>query len=204
MSKLFGGDFAAPVVNQYTVHEITSDFVLATIFPIIRSVRGIPVAGITTTELLKTGANSWAESDFDSGTVHYDEGKDVKGPVSVSVIATKVLGDESHKNSDIPENSEAAKNNKPSLKATLLVVGDSDFSNNRYINFSGNGDFFLNAISWLAEEENLISIRPKERKNTPIQMTQSWGYAIFIMGVVVFPGLIATIGIRTWWRRRRL
>ena len=204
MSKLFGGDFAAPVVNQYTVHEITSDFVLATIFPIIRSVRGIPVAGITTTELLKTGANSWAESDFGSGTVQYDEGKDVKGPVSVSVIATKVLEDESHKNSDIPENSEAAKNNKPSLKATLLVVGDSDFSNNRYINFSGNGDFFLNTISWLAEEENLISIRPKERKNTPIQMTQSWGYAIFIMGVVVFPGLIATIGIRTWWRRRRL
>ncbi|MEE3346545.1 MAG: Gldg family protein [Nitrospinota bacterium] len=202
MSKLFGGDFAAPVVDQYTVHEITSDFVLATIFPIIRSVRGIPVAGITTTELLKTGANSWAESDFDSGTVQYDESKDVKGPVSVAVIATKIL--EAEENSAIPENLEAAKNNKPTLKATLLVVGDSDFSNNRYTNFSGNGDFFLNAISWLAEEENLISIRPKERKNTPIQMTQSWGYAIFIMGVVVFPGLIATIGIRTWWRRRLL
>ena len=202
MSKLFGGDFAAPVVDQYTVHEITSDFVLATIFPIIRSVRGIPVAGITTTELLKTGANSWAESDFDSGAVQYDESKDVKGPVSVAVIATKIL--EAEENSAIPENLEAAKNNKPTLKATLLVVGDSDFSNNRYTNFSGNGDFFLNTISWLAEEENLISIRPKERKNTPIQMTQPWGYTIFIMGVIVFPGLIATIGIRTWWRRRRL
>ncbi|MDE0848039.1 MAG: Gldg family protein [Nitrospinaceae bacterium] len=201
MSKLFGGDFAAPVVNQYTVHEITSDFVLATIFPIIRSVRGIPVAGITTTELLKTGANSWAESDFGSGTVQYDEGKDVKGPVSVSVIATKYPEEE---NPAIAENLEKPKSEKPALKATLLVVGDSDFSNNRYTNFSGNGDFFLNAISWLAEEENLISIRPKERKNTPIQMTQSWGYAIFIMGVIVFPGLVATMGIRTWWRRRRL
>ena len=91
MSKLFGGDFAAPVVNQYTAHEITSNFVLATIFPIIRSVQGVPVAGITTTELLKTGANSLAESDFVSGTVNYDEGKDIKGPVSVSVIAIKNL-----------------------------------------------------------------------------------------------------------------
>jgi ABC-type uncharacterized transport system involved in gliding motility auxiliary subunit len=90
------------------------------------------------------------------------------------------------------------------LTATLLAVGDSDFSNNRYINFSGNGDFFLNAISWLAEEEQLISIRPKKRKNTPIQMTQSLGSAIFIMGIIVFPGLIATVGIRIWWRRRRL
>lgn len=192
MSKLFGGDFAAPVVNQYTAHEITSDFVLATIFPIIRSVRGVPVAGITTTELLKTGANSWAESDFvTSGTVNYDEGKDIKGPVSVSVIAIKDLD-------------ETPNEGKPTLKATLLVVGDSDFSNNRYTNFSGNGDFFLNAVSWLAEEEQLISIRPRERKSTPIQMTQSLGNAIFIMGIIVFPGLIATVGIRIWWRRRRL
>ena len=187
MSKLFGGDFAAPVVNQYTEHEITSDFVLATIFPTIRSVKEIPVAGITTTELLKTGANSWAESDFSSETVSYDEDKDTKGPVSVSVIAIKNLD-----------------KNKPSLKATLLVAGDADFPNNRYTNFSGNGDFFLNAVSWLAEEEQLISIRPRERKNTPIQMTQSRGNAIFIMGIIVFPGLIATIGIRIWWRRRRL
>jgi len=192
MSKLFGGDFAAPVVNQYTAHEITNDFVLATIFPIIRSVQGVPVAGITTTELLKTGANSWAESDFvSSGTVNYDEGKDIKGPVSVSVIAIKNLDEEPSED-------------KPSLKATLLVVGDSDFSNNRYTNFSGNGDFFLNAVSWLAEEEQLISIRPRERKSTPIQMTQSLGNAIFIMGIIVFPGLIATVGVRIWWRRRRL
>ncbi len=205
VSKLFGGDFAAPVVNQYTIHEITSNFVLATIFPIIRSVHAVPVAGITTTELLKTGANSWAESNFNLGeTVSYDEGKDIKGPVPVSVIAIKELGETSPENPSTPESNTEPKENKPSLKATLLVVGDSDFSNNRYTNFSGNGDFFLNAVSWLAQEEQLISIRPKERKNTPIQMTQSMGSAIFIMGIFVFPGLIAAIGIRIWWRRRRL
>ena len=204
MSKLFGGDFAAPVVNQYTAHEITSDFVLATIFPIIRSVQGVPIEGIITTELLKTSANSWAESNFDSGTVRFDEGKDSKGPVSVSVIATKNLESVSRENPENVETLEKQNNIKSLLKATLLVVGDSDFANNRYTNFSGNGDFFLNSISWLAEEENLISIRPKERKSTPIQMTQSWGSAIFIMGVIVFPGLIAAIGIRSWWRRRRL
>lgn len=191
MSKLFGGDFAAPVVNQYTKHEITSDFVLATIFPIIRSVHSVPVSDITTTELLKTGANSWGESSLVTGTVNYDKGEDIKGPVSVSVIATKNIAGKTDED-------------KPSLKATLLVVGDSDFSNNRYTNFSGNGDFFLNAVSWLAEEEQLISIRPRERKSTPIEMTQTLGNSIFAMGIIVFPGLIATIGIRIWWRRRRL
>ncbi len=204
MSKLFGGDFAAPVVNQYTKHEITRDFVLATIFPIIGSVRAISAEGITTTELLKTSDNSWAESNFNSGTVSYDEGVDVKGPVPVSAIAIKNLDDVSADHSETHQENNTSKDIKPARKATLLVIGDSDFPNNRYTNFSGNGDFFLNSISWLAEEENLISLRPKERKNTPIQMTQSLGSAIFITGIILFPGLIALIGFRTWWRRRRL
>ena len=200
MSKLFGGDFAAPVVNQYTVHDITREFVLATIFPIIQSVRAIPGSRIQTVELLKTSENSWGESDFESGTVKFDAGSDLKGPIPVAVVATKLIGTEKpHK-----ENEESHEHDEPQPKATLIVIGDSDFSNNRYSNFSGNGDFFLNTVSWLAEEENLISIRPKERKNTPVHITRAWGTAIFILGLLVFPGLVAGIGIRIWWKRRGL
>ena len=200
MSKLFGGDFAAPVVNQYTVHDITREFVLATIFPIIQSVRAIPGSRIQTVELLKTSENSWGESDFESGTVKFDAGSDLKGPISIAVVATKLIGAEKpHK-----ENEESHERDEPQPKATLIVIGDSDFSNNRYSNFSGNGDFFLNTVSWLAEEENLISIRPKERKNTPVHITRAWGTAIFILGILVFPGLVAGIGIRIWWKRRGL
>lgn len=202
MSKLFGGDFAAPVVKQYTIHDITSEFVLATIFPVIQSVRGIPGAGIETVELLKTSENSWAESDFESGTVKFDAASDIKGPVSVAVVATKLLeAEDSHEESDL---SEPHEHEKSRPKATLVVIGDSDFSNNRYSNFSGNGDFFLNTVSWLAEEDNLISIRPKERKNTPVHLTRAWGTAIFVLGLLVFPGLVAGTGIRVWWKRRGL
>ncbi len=200
MSKLFGGDFAAPVVNQYTVHDITSEFVLATIFPIIQSVRAIPNSKIETVELLKTSGNSWGESDFESGTVKFNPETDLKGPVPVAVVATKELEvKDAHK-----EEGETHDHNHSHPKATLVVIGDSDFSNNRYSNFSGNGDFFLNTVSWLAEEENLISIRPKERKNTPIHLTSSWGSAFFVLGVLVFPGLVAATGLRIWWRRRGL
>ena len=200
LSKLFGGDFAAPVVNQYTAHEITSDFVLATIFPIIQSVTAIPSSKIETVELLKTSANSWGESDFESGTVKFNEESDLKGPVSVAVVATKILESKKH----TEQNKEPQKDKKNQPKSTLVVIGDSDFSNNRYSNFSGNGDFFLNTVSWLAEEDNLISIRPKEKKNSPIHLTSSWGSAIFVLGLLVFPGIVAGTGIRIWWRRRGL
>ena len=200
LSKLFGGDFAAPVVNQYTAHDITSDFSLATIFPIVQSVQEIPNSKVETVELLKTSNNSWGESDFKSGTVKFDADSDRKGPVSVAVVASKLLEtEESDK-----EKKDLQEHKKPQPKATMVVIGDSDFANNRYSNFSGNGDFFLNTVSWLAEEESLISIRPKKRKNTPIHLTRSWGTTIFVLGIFVFPGIVASVGIRIWWRRRGL
>ncbi|MZG54515.1 MAG: hypothetical protein F3744_10730 [Nitrospinae bacterium] len=166
---------------------------------VIESVTAITSSKIETVELLKTSANSWGESDFESGTVKFNEESDIKGPVPVAVVATKIL--ESKK---AAEESKNPKDEKRQLKATLVVIGDSDFSNNRYTNFSGNGDFFLNTVSWLAEEENLISIRPKEKKNTPIHLTSSWGSAIFLLGLLVFTGIVAGTGIRIWWRRRGL
>ena len=39
-------------------------------------------------------------------------------------------------------------------KARIVLLGDSDFAGNEFVNLSGNRDFFLNTLSWLAEEEN--------------------------------------------------
>jgi len=85
----------------------------------------------------------------------------------------------------------------------LTVIGDSDFAGNQYFNFSGNGDLFLNVASFLAEEENLISIRPKERKNSPLSLTSDQGMLILMLGLLT-PSFVIFLGVRTWWRRRRL
>ncbi len=204
LSKLFGGDFAAPVVSQYTVHEITRNFSLATIFPVLRSVSSKPTEGVEVTELLQTGPNSWAESDLSSSKVNFDEGIDRKGPVPVAAVAIKEISGAEEPDQK-PEGDENQKQeNKFAKKARLVVVGDSDFANNGYFRFSGNGDFFLNTASWLAQEENLISIRSKERKNSPLHLTRVDGSIIFILGTIVFPACVALAGIRAWWRRRRL
>ena len=203
MSKLFGGDFAAPVVSQFTVHDITKNFQPAVIFPVVRSVSSKPVEGITTTELLLTGPNSWAETDLNATKVKYDENKDRKGPVPIAVVATRELPSEQPENpGESPNGQEDGK--QKARKARLVTIGDADFANNAYINFSENGDFFLNTASWLVEEENLISIRPKKRKNNPLQLTQVDGSIIFILGTIVFPSIVAATGIRKWWKRRRL
>ncbi|MBI4389205.1 MAG: GldG family protein [Nitrospinae bacterium] len=208
LSKLFGGDFAAPVISQYTHHDITKDFALATIFPLVRSVKAVPAEGVETVELLKTGPNSWGETDLSSSKVKFDEDVDLKGPVPVAVVATrKIKGAEAASNDKAPAEDKKADNAagpaKP-RKATLVAVGDSDFASNAYYGFSGNGDFFLNTASFLAQEENLISIRPRERKTSPVQLTREEGSLMFILGMIVIPALVIGSGVRVWWRRRSL
>ncbi|OGW25496.1 MAG: hypothetical protein A3K09_07560, partial [Nitrospinae bacterium RIFCSPLOWO2_12_FULL_47_7] len=207
MSKLFGGDYAAPVVNQYASHDITKDFALATFFPLVRPVKTVSTEGIESLELLKTGAGSWAETDVSSAKVKYDEEVDTKGPISIAVISTrKIKGDnqpEGVSESLSVMEKENDKTEKP-RQPNLVVIGDSDFANNTYFGFSGNGDLFLNVAGWLTQNEQLISIRPRERKNNPIQLTRSEGSMIFLLGVIIFPAIVVLTGVRVWWKRRSL
>ncbi len=199
LSRLFGGDYAAPVINQYGEHGITKNFALPTIFPLVRSVIPAKTAGVTVQELLFAGANAWAESDYRAGKVKFDEYTDLKGPVSVAVAVTRDLPAK-----DAETKKEATGSAPAPKKANLVVIGDSDFATNQYFSFSGNGDFFSNTASWLMEEENLISIRPRERKNSPLALSQMQGTLTFVFGALIIPSAVFLAGVRVWWRRRRL
>ena len=206
MSKLFGGDYAAPVVSQYVAHEITSDFALPTIFPLLRTVTTLKNDYADTTEFLLTGNNSWGETNLNAlneGKSQFDEESDIKGPVPVAVVSIRAIPTEEKKNLESGNKKKSSGDIKNIKKAYLTVIGDSDFAGNQYFNFSGNGDLFLNIASFLAEEENLISIRPKERKNSPLSITSDQGMLILMLGLLT-PSLVIFIGVRTWWRRRRL
>jgi ABC-type uncharacterized transport system involved in gliding motility auxiliary subunit len=88
-------------------------------------------------------------------------------------------------------------------KARLVVIGDSDFVANRWMNYEANRDFFLNILSWLAEEENLIAIRPKESRPSPIFLTDRQALLFNFIPPLIPVAMIA-VGIASWWRRRRL
>ena len=208
LSKLFGGDYTAPVVSQYVVHEITRDFTLATIFPLLRAVKPGAAEGIEVTEILQTGVNSWGETDMaaiNAGKAQFNEGIDLKGPVPIAAFASREIAvGNATQDKDHDKEQEPDVTKKSAKRANLMVIGDSDFASNQYFNFSGNGDLFLNTASYLAEEENLISIRPKERKNTPLMLTRAQGIFIFTLGTIIVPICVLFVGARKWWRRRRL
>jgi len=99
------------------------------------------------------------------------------------------------------EGTDAAKKAAP--KARLVVVGTADFASNQFLGAQGNRDFFLNVVSWLAEEEDLISIRAKDPKQNPVVLTSAQSMLVGWLPVVVLPGTVLICGIMVVRQRRR-
>jgi ABC-type uncharacterized transport system involved in gliding motility auxiliary subunit len=230
ISRLFGGDYFMPVITDYEAHEITRNFRYATFFPYARSVEPVDPKpeGITTSLLGKTSPNSWSERQLDQKQVTFDKEKDKQGPIPLAVVATiqvkpeekkaetqKAVGEKAEpqkpaeqkkaeEKKDEDKKPEEASVPEPKKEGRLAVFGDSDFASNRYYGLSGNGNLFLNAVNWLTEESDLISIQPKTSSPRTVQFTPSQGRLIFFVSVVILPLAILILGISVWLRRRSL
>jgi ABC-type uncharacterized transport system involved in gliding motility auxiliary subunit len=84
----------------------------------------------------------------------------------------------------------------------VVAVGDADFASNALLGFQGNQDFFLNAVAWLAEDADLISIRPKEPENQSLFLSRQAQQNVAWLALVLLPGLFVVLGVVSWWRRR--
>jgi ABC-type uncharacterized transport system involved in gliding motility auxiliary subunit len=145
---------------------------------------------VTAQALARTSSESWAETSQEqirTGQVKPDGGE-ARGPLVVAAVATVDAKD--------------APADRKGAKARIVLVGDSDFAANEFVNLSGNRDFFLNTLSWLAEEENLIAVRPKESRSAPVFLTAAQNQVVFLVPVVLIPLSLIVAGVVVVARRR--
>jgi ABC-type uncharacterized transport system involved in gliding motility auxiliary subunit len=199
MGQLIGTDASVPVVATYPSHPITDRFSVITAFPLSRSITPILPAsnGRAAVPLIQTSARSWGETDMaqlKSGRVELNADKgDKAGPVTIgAVVATNAT--------DVPK--DAAKTEQRPPESRFVTIGDSDFVANYAIRIQGNQDFFLNSVNWLAQQENLISIRPKAPTDSRLTMTAQQATAVLVMSLLVVPAIVFGTGVYTWWRKR--
>jgi len=84
----------------------------------------------------------------------------------------------------------------------VAVVGDSDFASNAWLGMQGNRDLLLNTVNWLAQNENLIAIRPRESGDRRVTLTARQQTGVFWMSLLLIPACVFGAGVYTWWRRR--
>jgi ABC-type uncharacterized transport system involved in gliding motility auxiliary subunit len=184
VGRLFGTGPAVPLVINYGSHPVTKDSTRdMTFFPLARSlnVSRNPPGGVSTTELLKTSEQSFGETELKDNEARFDEGKDKKGPVTLGVAASKSVGEK---------------------EARLLVIGDSDFATNNYARHAPNRNLFMNMVNWLAQDEDLIGIRPKNPADRRVTMTVSQQNLFRLMAIFFLPLAVIGAGGYIWWKRR--
>jgi ABC-type uncharacterized transport system involved in gliding motility auxiliary subunit len=208
MGQLLGTDVSVPVAAKYDTHPITDRFNLLTAYPLARSVTSIEggVNGHSAQNLVSTSKNSWAETDIKrlttSGQVERELDKgDKAGPVSLAAAVSATATD-APTPAPAPGDSPAKASDAPKPESRIVVFGDSDFVTNGYLGIPGNRDLFLNSVNWLAQQENLISIRPKDPEDRRVSLTADQAKLIFWLSILIIPGLILAGGVQTWWRRR--
>jgi ABC-type uncharacterized transport system involved in gliding motility auxiliary subunit len=200
MGRLIGTDASVPVAANYPSHPITERFQVLTAYPLARPV--IPVSGgvdgHTAQAFVESSPQSWAEFDLKSvlkdGKVELNEDKgDKPGPVSMAAAV-------SAPSTEAPKPDAPADAPKP--EARVVVFGDSDFASNGVLGIQGNKDIFMNTLGWLSQQENLISIRPKEADDRRLTLTATQQNNITWLSLLLVPGAIFGMGILSWWRRR--
>ena len=228
MGQLIGTDASVPVAAIYPPHAITDRFDLLTAYPLARSVNPIlgGVDGRFALPFVETSPRSWAEADINelvTGEVEMDETEgDVPGPITIAAAVSAPApeppastSDEDSTSADAddaePSESEGEEgtaeaeedqDDEPTPETRVAVIGDSDFAANFGLGIQGNRDLFLNTVSWLAQQENLIAIRPREPEDRRLTLTADQQSRTLLIALLMIPGAVLAIGVYTWWRRR--
>jgi ABC-type uncharacterized transport system involved in gliding motility auxiliary subunit len=201
-----------PLAENYPMHDITKDFRPATAFHTARSVKAGTggSSGATSQNLVETSQDSWSEVDFRTQSpLRFDQGKDQQGPIALGAVATIPVAAPSP--SPAPEAAPGASptpspspspDDAPKREGRVVAIGDVDFASNAMLGFIGNRDFALNTVAWLAEDPDLISIRPKESDDHRLFLTLGQQKFVGLLALVLLPVAFIVWGSASWWRRR--
>lgn len=170
---------------QYGNSPITQDLdQFGTIFSVARSIDTELPPEVTAVNLITTSELAWGETNFErmvaAGEVAPDEGEDAIGSLTVALSTQNTASG-----------------------ARLVVIGDTDFLTNAFIQQGGNSFLFENAANWLVDDVVSIELSARESIPRQVTITQSQLSLLQLVSVCFAPGLLALVGIGVWYSRRQ-
>ena len=184
IGQLVGLGPQVALVTNYESQPIVSEMKgTATGFPLSRSLEVKNTDKTSVQKLFDSSSTSLATTNLNSDAVSVNDPKNKKGPLTLAAAGTYNTG-------------------KENSQGRFVVVGSSSWLSNGFINFNGNNDLALNTINWLSSDEDLISIRPKEREDRRITMTRAQMSWVRATSQFLLPGIVVLAGVWVWWKRR--
>jgi ABC-type uncharacterized transport system involved in gliding motility auxiliary subunit len=164
--------------------------------------------------LAATSPEAWKQTGFFffSPTTEIQEGKDhgvyglayaYQGALKSAFAPAAAAG----MSEPEPQNAPPSESKKP---VRMVVVGDSDFANDEYLQLSrylpfyqGGAQMLFNAISWTMEDEALTPVRTKTVASRPIDpVSDGTVMAVKAVNIAGVPLLFIGFGVLRWRIRR--
>ncbi|NJM67066.1 MAG: hypothetical protein HC851_16060 [Acaryochloris sp. RU_4_1] len=209
---------AWPAAIHYADHPITRSFSeKISFFPFAQAIDIEEQPDQQVINLLQTGEDTWAETDLTGQQIQFNPGRDRKGPLTIGIAITRSLNpaSPSSSSSSSPSSSPPSVSPKEPIPspetpkttktARIVIIGDSDFAkDDPYFQQTVNGDIFVNAVSWLSNDQDdpTLSIRPKQTIQRTLELSEQTNMFLSLVGIVLLPlGAFATAAA-LWWQRR--
>ncbi len=183
------GDF---LIRRFFPHPITQkliDYQLGLVWglsrPILPDITAPKTLGLHTVSLLASSDQSWAKALGDSD-LSYQPTKDLKGPLSLAMVAEKKLSD------------------RDTLKlqsGKLIVMGNADFISNYKLNLLGNSLFVLHTLNWCSDKNSFLDI-PHQQNSTMHLVFSKRELKNLGLKLSLVPLVLGLIGLGVAWKRR--
>jgi ABC-type uncharacterized transport system involved in gliding motility auxiliary subunit len=177
----YGASPALAVAAVYGRHAITDGFNLITIYPQARQIEAIESEEWRARPLIEVAPRGCVKTGKLEGRC--DQNRDIIGPITIARAFERQVGDRAQR---------------------VVVVGNGNFLSNAFIGNGGNRDLGVNIVNWLAGDDRMIVIQPREAADTQIDIDRFTLYLIAFCFLIALPLAFMITGLAIWWRRRRI
>jgi ABC-type uncharacterized transport system involved in gliding motility auxiliary subunit len=177
----YGASPALAIAAVYGRHAVTEGFNLITVYPEARQIETIENEEWRARPLIEVAPRGCVKTGKLEAPC--DKSRDIPGPITIATTFERAVGDRQQR---------------------VLVVGNGHFLSNAFIGNGGNRELGVNMVNWLAGDERMIVIQPREAADGRVDIDQTTLYLIAFGFLIVLPLAFMVTGFAIWWRRRRI
>jgi len=169
------------VAAIYGRHAITDGFNLITVFPQARQIHAVESEVWRFRPLVEVAPRGCVRVGRFDGRC--DPKRDTPGPIIIAAAFERTTGDRPQR---------------------VVVIGNASFLSNAFLGNGGNRDLGVNVVNWLAGDDNLITLQPRNTADAAIRIDQAGLYLMAFGFLFLLPLAFVVTGTLIWWRRRRI
>lgn len=177
--------YLMPDLESHAITDPLSTGGYYVLLPIAHGLTVTQATDLTTEVLLRTSARAYSKIDgLNAGTTQRETG-DLSGPFPLAAASERSLDE--------------------GLSSRVVWVGSVGLINTQANSrvSGGNQDFFVNALSWLANQEEGITIHAKSLENQYLTLSDGTAQVLAAVFLAVIPGAFLAVGLSVNVGRKR-